>query len=73
MSNQHYHTLTIVSLLSSAINRSLMAPDRPLPPYMTALLSPTGESVKWEHGGGGCPVMLGELQFPGGDDIISYY
>ena len=33
-----------------------------LPPNMAALLSPTGVSVNLEHGGGGCPVTVGELQ-----------
>ena len=42
-----------------------------LPPKSAALLSPTGVRVKELHGGGGCPVTLGELHSPaGGDDII---
>ena len=77
MSNPHYHTITLttVSLLRSTINRSsLTALDPLLPPNSAALLSPTGVSVKLEHGGGGCPVMFGELHSPaGGDDIISHY
>ena len=74
MSNPHYHTitLTIVSLLRSTINMSSLTAL--LPPNSAALLSPTGVSVKWEHGEGGCPVMFGELHSPaGGDDIISHY
>ena len=36
--------------------------------------TPTGVRVKSLHGGGGCPVTLGELHSPaGGDDIISHY
>ena len=45
-----------------------------LPPNSAALLSPTGVRVNRLHGGGGCPVTLGELHSPaGGDDIISHY
>ena len=78
MSNPHYHTITLttVSLLRSTINRSSLPAslDPLLPPKSAALLSPTGVSVKSEHGGGGCPVMFGELHSPaGGDDIISHY
>ena len=73
----HYHTITLttVSLLRSTINRSsLGASDPRTPPNSAALLSPTGVSVNSEHGGGGCPVMFGELHSPaGGDDIISHY
>ena len=65
-------TLTTVSLLILTINRSSLTPPDPLtPPNSAALLSPTGVSVKVEHGGGGCPVMFGELHPPGGDDIKS--
>ena len=69
MYNPHYHTilitLTTVSLLSSTINRSsLMTPDPLPPPNSAAFLPPTEVSVKPEHGGGGCPVMFGELHFP---------
>ena len=77
MSNPHYHTITLttVSLLRSTINRSSLTALNPLqPPNSAALLSPTGVSEKLEHGGGGCPVMFGELHSPaGGDDIISHY
>ena len=78
MYNPHYHTilitLTTVSLLSSTINRSSLNPDPLQPPNSAAFLSPTGVSVKWDNGGGGCPVMFGELHSPaGGDDIISHY
>ena len=76
MSNPHYHTITLttVSLLRSTINRSSLTADLLTPPNSAALLSPTGVSVNSEHGGGGCPVMFGELHSPaGGDDIISHY
>ena len=73
----HYHTivitLTTVSLLSATINRSsVKVPDSLLPPNSAAFLSPTGVSVKLEHGGGGCPVMFGELHSPTGGGEFTY-
>ena len=48
-----------------------MASPLCLPPNSAALLSPTEVSEKLQHGGGGCPVMFGELHFPRGGDIIT--
>ena len=71
--NQHEITLTTVCLLSSTTNKSLRDPDLLKPPNSAALLSPTLVRVKKLHGGGGCPVMFGELHSPGdtcNDSII---
>ena len=57
-------TLTTVCLLSSTTNTSLRALDPLIPPNSAALLSPTCVRVKVLHGGGGCPVMFGELHSP---------
>ena len=57
-------SLTTVCLVSSTISRSSLYTPGPIsPPNIAALLSPTGVRVKLLHGGGGCPVTLGELHF----------
>ena len=70
-----YHTLTTVCLVSSTIIRSSLTALGPIIPLNSAaLLSPTGVRVKILHGGGGCPVTVGELHSPvGGDDITQIY
>ena len=60
-----YLFLTTVCLLSSTTNKSLRAPDTLLPPNSAALFSATWVRVKKLHGGGGCPVIFGELHSPG--------
>ena len=72
----HYHTLTTVCLDNSTISRSSLTPDPVKPPNSAAFFLSTGVRVKSLHGGGGCPVTLGELHSPAGGiiyDIISNY
>ena len=61
----HQSSLTTQCFVSSTIIKSSLTALGPvLPPNSAALLSPTGVRVKSSHGGGGCPVTLGELHSP---------
>ena len=64
--NQAYNTHH--SVFAQINNEQVTGPSALVPPNSAALLSPTGVRVNESHGGGGCPIISGELHFPESDE-----